>query len=123
MKKVLFATTALIATAGVASADIAISGDGRMGIVNTETATAGDAEAKFDSRLRFTLTASGVTDGGLSFGGSARIGVVFELHTVCVDIPLGSPSLNGCAIFPFTNRLDHFEELLLTVNLFPQWLE
>ena len=73
MKKVLFATTALIATAGVASADIAISGDGRMGIVNTETATAGDAEATFNSRLRFTLTASGVTDGGLSFGGAARI--------------------------------------------------
>ena len=73
MKKVLFATSALIATAGVASADVSISGDGRMGIVNTESATAGAAETKFDSRLRFTLTASGVTDGGLSFGGSARI--------------------------------------------------
>ncbi|MCV2876212.1 porin [Rhodobacteraceae bacterium XHP0102] len=73
MKKVLFATTALIATAGVASADIALTGDARMGITNTESATNVDNETQFNSRLRFTLTASGVTDGGLEFGGSARV--------------------------------------------------
>ena len=39
MKKVLFATSALVASAGIASADIAISGDGRMGLVNTESAS------------------------------------------------------------------------------------
>jgi len=72
MKKVLFATTALIATAGVASADISISGDGRMGIVNTEATGNNDNETQFNSRIRFTLTASGTTDAGLSFGGSAR---------------------------------------------------
>ena len=72
MKKVLFATSALIATAGVASADIAISGDGRMGVTNTESATVTDAETQFNSRLRFTLTASGTTDAGLAFGGSVR---------------------------------------------------
>jgi len=72
MKKVLFATTALIATAGVASADITLSGDGRMGIVNTEAAGNADNETQFSSRIRFTLSASGTTDNGLSFGGSAR---------------------------------------------------
>ena len=72
MKKVLFATTALIATAGVASADIALSGDGRMGIVNTESSSNVDNETQFDSRIRLTFSASGTTDAGLTFGGSAR---------------------------------------------------
>ncbi|MBF9019502.1 porin [Rhodobacterales bacterium HKCCA1058] len=72
MKKVLFATTALIATAGVASADIGISGDGRMGIVNTEATGNADNETQFNSRIRITFTASGTTDAGLEFGGSVR---------------------------------------------------
>ena len=33
MKKVLFATTALVATAGVAAADVTFGGYGRFGIV------------------------------------------------------------------------------------------
>ena len=40
MKKVLFATTALIATAGVASADIALSGGANFGILSNGTAGA-----------------------------------------------------------------------------------
>ncbi|MEQ8367166.1 MAG: porin, partial [Roseicyclus sp.] len=32
MKKVLFATTALVATAGVAAADVAVSGGAEMGL-------------------------------------------------------------------------------------------
>ncbi len=72
MKKVLFATTALIATAGVASADIGISGDGRMGITNTEATGNTDDETQFNSRIRITFTASGTTDAGLEFGGSVR---------------------------------------------------
>ena len=72
MKKVLFATTALIATAGVASADIGISGDGRMGVVNTEATGNSDNETQFNSRIRITFTASGTTDAGIEFGGSVR---------------------------------------------------
>jgi len=72
MKKVLFATTALIATAGVASADIGISGDGRMGIVNTEATGNNDNETQFNSRLRISFTASGTTDAGIAFGGGVR---------------------------------------------------
>ena len=94
MKKVLFATTALIATAGVASADITLTGDGRMGLVNTETNTNNDNDMTFDSRLRFTLTASGVTDGGLSFGGSARID---HYNTNTNDGTGGASAANGQA--------------------------
>ncbi|MGD9916836.1 MAG: porin [Paenirhodobacter sp.] len=66
MKKVLFATTALVLSAGFASAEVSLSGDGRMGVVYN-----GD-DWNFSSRARVTFTLSGQTDGGLEFGGSFR---------------------------------------------------
>ena len=67
MKKILIATTALIATAGVAAAEVAVGGNARMGIT---TNAAGDLQ--FTSRFRVTFAGSGETDGGLTFGASAR---------------------------------------------------
>jgi len=77
MKKVLFATTALIASAGIASAQgVALSGSAEMGIVGGDRTAAGGGlvdgvatdEINFwnDVDVRFTL--SGQTDNGLSFG-------------------------------------------------------
>ena len=45
MKKVLFATTALVATAGVAAADVTYGGYGRFGVVYSETAATAAALA------------------------------------------------------------------------------
>ncbi|AUH65207.1 porin [Paracoccus zhejiangensis] len=67
MKKVLFATTALVMTAGVASAEIALSGDARMGLVYDGN------DAQFASRARVRFTATGETDSGLSYGASFRV--------------------------------------------------
>ena len=66
MKKVLFATTALVMTAGAAAAEVAVGGNGRMGIVYD------GSDWNFSSRIRITFSASGETDGGLAFGGSVR---------------------------------------------------
>lgn len=66
MKKVLFATTALVMTAGVAAAEVSLSGDGRMGIVYN------GADWNFSSRARVSFTLSGTTDNGIEFGGSFR---------------------------------------------------
>ncbi|QPZ92792.1 porin [Thioclava electrotropha] len=66
MKKVLFATTALVFSAGIAAAEVSVGGDGRMGVVYN-----GD-DWNFSSRIRVSFTASGTTDGGLEFGGSVR---------------------------------------------------
>jgi outer membrane protein OmpU len=70
MKKVLLATSALAMMAGAASAEIALSGSARMGLVFTDTAAGSDAF--FSSRVRIVFTASGETDTGLSFGASMR---------------------------------------------------
>jgi len=70
MKKILIATTALVATAGIASAEVSVSGNGRLGV--TYDGSKDTDKAAFTSRLRIVFSASGETDGGLSFGGSIR---------------------------------------------------
>ncbi|MCX7890414.1 MAG: porin [Rhodobacteraceae bacterium] len=64
----LLATSVLAASAGAATAEIALSGDARMGITNDNTA----GDWQFTSRARVTFTMSGTTDGGLEFGASFR---------------------------------------------------
>jgi len=67
MKKILLATTMLIGTAGFAAAEVTVSGNARMGIVDN-----GDG-AVFSSRVRASVSMSGESDAGLSFGGSFGI--------------------------------------------------
>ncbi len=67
MKKVLFATTALVATAGVAQADITISGSAAMGLSHANNQTSNITE------LDFNIVGSGTSDNGLTFG--AKVGV------------------------------------------------
>jgi outer membrane protein OmpU len=68
MKKLLLASTALVLSAGVAAAEVRVGGDGRMGIVSGF----GTDDIAFTSRIRISFSASGQTDGGLTFGGSIR---------------------------------------------------
>ena len=77
-------TTAVALAAGYAAADVAVSGDARMGIVYNSNAgvgtnltsgatdTANKSNMQLTSRARVTFTLSGETDGGLAFGGSFR---------------------------------------------------
>lgn len=66
MKKILLATTLLAATAGYASAEVAVSGSARMGLIYNGT------DAAFSSRVRIGFAGTGTTDGGLTFGASMR---------------------------------------------------
>lgn len=68
MKKVLLTSTALVLSAGIAAADVSVGGSGRMGIIDDF----GSDDIGFTSRIRISFSASGETDGGLSFGGSIR---------------------------------------------------
>ena len=62
MKKLLIATTALVATAGMAAADVTLSGYAEMGIKDNGE----DTVFHHDLDVKFSLT--GETDGGLTFG-------------------------------------------------------
>ena len=86
MKKFLLATTVLGLSAGIAAAEVKVTGNGRMGVVykgqtiNTTvdpitgviTESSDNGAFNFSSRIRIVFTASGETDGGLTFGGSIR---------------------------------------------------
>ena len=70
MKKILIATTALVATAGVAAAEVSLSGSARMGLVYDSSAT---DKIFIENRVRIWFNASGETDGGLGWGAKIRI--------------------------------------------------
>uniref|UniRef100_UPI00286BBEF7 porin n=1 Tax=Tabrizicola sp. TaxID=2005166 RepID=UPI00286BBEF7 len=61
MKRILLATTLLAASSGFAAAEITLSGDARMGIIDDF----GTGDTAFTSRARVKFTMSGETDGGL----------------------------------------------------------
>jgi outer membrane protein OmpU len=70
MKKVLFATTALIATAGIASADISLTGGAIIGLKSSGVA---GQDVILHQELDFNIVASGESDNGISFGASMDI--------------------------------------------------
>jgi outer membrane protein OmpU len=73
MKKVLLASTILAVSAGFAAAEVTLSGSARMGLVyNSTLGDDANGETVFSSRVRIVFTASGETDGGLTFGASMR---------------------------------------------------
>ncbi|MDO5605469.1 MAG: porin [Paracoccus sp. (in: a-proteobacteria)] len=73
MKKVLFATTALVMTAGVAAAEVAVSGDARMGLrYESDTGYTGDSSWNVVNRMRVHFTMTGESQSGISFGAKIR---------------------------------------------------
>lgn len=76
MKNLLIATTALVATAGVAVADVKVSGYARFGATYNDGAAPGADETNTSSRLRLQFDMTTETDGGLTLG--ARVRTQFE---------------------------------------------
>jgi outer membrane protein OmpU len=66
MKNILLTSTALVAFAGAAAADVAISGYAEMGIFGGDNV----ATTQFFTDIDVTFTMSGETDNGLTFGAS-----------------------------------------------------
>jgi outer membrane protein OmpU len=69
MKRILFASTALVAFAATAQAEVLITGNAEMGVFSSDGSVndnGGDTEFFQDVDIDFTLV--GETDGGLAFG-------------------------------------------------------
>ena len=73
MKKVLFATTALVATAGVAAADVTFGGYGRFGVMYMDDDSAGTDSTDVTSRFRLQIDATAESDAGVVVGARVRI--------------------------------------------------
>lgn len=70
MKKILFASTALVATAGVAAAELSIGGSARLGLGYTEGAT---NETRVEQRMRVNITGIAETDAGVKLEARFRL--------------------------------------------------
>jgi outer membrane protein OmpU len=68
MKHILMATTALVSAAGIASADVSLSGWAEMGMVGGN-----GGETEFHQDIDVTFKMSGETDGGLSFSAAVDL--------------------------------------------------
>lgn len=75
MKKILFATSALIATAGMAAAEaeITFGGYGRFGLVYDDSASGDDKETRLEQRFRLNIGANTTTDAGVKFEGRFQL--------------------------------------------------
>lgn len=73
MKKVLLATTMLVAGASIAAAEVTLSGTARMGLFNDFVFDPTEPDSTtFTSRARVQFNMAGESDSGLSFGASFR---------------------------------------------------
>lgn len=70
MKKILFASTALVATASVAAAELAVSGSARFGLKYDEGAA---EDIKLEQRMRINFTGIAETDSGVKFEARIRL--------------------------------------------------
>ncbi|OIQ33771.1 MAG: porin [Roseobacter sp. MedPE-SWchi] len=98
MKKILFASTALVATASVAAADVTFGGYGRFGLgyVEDRAAAAGAgfndvSDTAIVSRFRLNIDASATTDGGVEFDARVRL----QADETAANGEAGVASLNG----------------------------
>lgn len=69
MKKLLITSAIVALAAGTAHADVALSGDARMGVTSTD----GGETIAFSSRARVRFTLSSEADSGLKFGAQFRV--------------------------------------------------
>jgi outer membrane protein OmpU len=100
MKKILFATTALVATAGVAAADVKVSGYAEMGITGGDTATMQgstvlDDVSQFHSDIDITFSLSGEADNGLTFGATIDLDEATDINASGLPSAAGGQSNGG----------------------------
>ena len=87
MKTLLLASTALVATAGIAAAEVTITGYAEIGIVG------GDAYAtdQWHSDIDVTFAMTGESDGGLAFGASVDLDESNIANSFDATKPGGAP--------------------------------
>ncbi|MBP0483734.1 porin [Sagittula salina] len=78
MKKILFASTALVAFAGAAAAEVKVTGSVEMGVVGgnryaTSATVNSDGVTQFWTSHEITFTMTGEADNGLTFGAKVQL--------------------------------------------------
>lgn len=113
MKKILIATTALVATAGVAAAEIKFSGDARFGLMYNSNAAVGDfnfgatgqtSKTRLEKRMSVTIDGTTTADNGVTFG--ARLRIRSEERSANTAGLGGRATVNGARIYARSGGLE-----------------
>src|SRR6056300_629387 len=114
MKKVLFATTALVLTAGVASAEVTFSGTAGAGVSSTA-----DTDMTVWSGIDLNVSASATTDSGMTvtvaddFGGGSLADYdddyAIEAQTSDLDAPAVTVVSGGVTVVLDNDAIDHLD--------------
>ena len=95
MKNILLATTALVFTAGIASAEVTFSGSGQFGVKNTTklqvSPNVGADTAKLQQELGLGVAMSLTADNGMTFGQTFTL----SAEDTAFESMAGSLSMNG----------------------------
>lgn len=73
MKKFLIASTALVAMAGAAAAEVKIGGDARFGLRYNSAPAAGVTKTQLEKRMTVNIDGSTTADNGVTFGARVRL--------------------------------------------------
>ncbi len=111
MKKILVATTALIATAGMAAADVSFGGYGRFGVVHS------DGDNNMHQRFRLNITAKTETTGGLAVSGTVRLQADSKADDSAFGRDLSSAKF-GLAYGGFSMEVGNAEDMLFQQKAF-----
>lgn len=83
LDKCFFATTALLATTGIAAAEMSLGGTARMGVVQN------DGETREEYRMRLNFTGTTETDSGMSVTAFTRMNIDESFSTTNVNQDTG----------------------------------
>ncbi|NEY89582.1 porin [Tabrizicola oligotrophica] len=92
MKKVLLATTAVVLSAGVASAEVALSGNARMGLQYDSIS----GDTVLEKRMTVNIDATTESSSGITFGARLRLR----------SNEAGAGTVNGARVYMSTNGLE-----------------
>ena len=94
MKKILFASTALIFVAGAAAADVVITGSASMGLKYDQTTK----KTEVANDITFKMNGTATTDNGISLGAIAELNDADEVHDTSVYMSTGGLKLTVGAV-------------------------
>jgi outer membrane protein OmpU len=93
MKNLLIATTALVATAGFAAADVTLSGGARFGVVYNDALATNKTQVH--NRMTININGSVETDTGVEFFGYMRVRGGNQGNGTTVNTQIGAPRVGA----------------------------
>lgn len=99
MKKFLIASTALVAMAGAAAAEVKVSGDARFGLQYNGAGWANGSKTALEKRMTVNIDGTTTADNGVTFGARVRIRANEGVRDGSGALRPGNTDVTGARVF------------------------